>query len=193
MAKKTKPDSSKVEGTEKPEAPITKDIKGEPAKATVPIVITETEADVVLDSGFNGDPDNLKNAIKKEAAKSDVLSRFLIPLFTFILIGVVATGLTWYYARPEVANQKQNEEKIETPPVVTETAKPAATTPVATPAPAATAPAAAQPTTYVVKEGDTMSTIANANGITSATLATYNGISDPNSLKIGQTLKIPPK
>jgi LysM repeat protein len=187
MTKKTKLDTQKVE---KPKAPITEDIKGEPAKVTVPIVITETEADVVLDSGFNGDPDNLKNAIKKEAARSDVLSRFLIPLFTFILIAVVATGLTWYYARPEITDQKSKEQKIETPPEVKEEVKAAAPAAAASATPA---PAAAQPTTYTVQSGDTMSTIANANGITSQELASYNGITDVNSLKIGQVLKIPPK
>jgi LysM repeat protein len=193
MTKKTK--TPKVEKTEekKPAENIT-DIKAEPTKSKVDIVITETEEDIVLDSGFNGDPDNLKNAIKKEAAKSDVLSRFLIPLFTFLVIGIVAAGLTWYYARPELTDQKTKEEKIENAPNVKE--EPQLQT---TPAPAATTPAPAAPaattsaTTYTVQSGDTMSSIANANGLTSKQLADYNGITDVDSLKIGQTLKIPPK
>lgn len=168
------------------------DIKAEATPAKNDIVITETEDDVVLDSGFNGDPDNLKNAIKKEAAKSDVLSRFLIPLFTFLVIGIVAAGLTWYYARPEITNQKTKEEKIENAPKVKEEpqlqgAAPAA--PAAAPASTTTTSA----TTYTVQSGDTMSTIANANGLTSKQLADYNGITDVDSLKIGQSLKIPPK
>ena len=154
------------------------------------IVITETEEDVVLDSGLNGDPENLKNQIKKEAQKSDVLSRFLIPLFTFLFIGLIVGGLTWYYARPEVANQKSQEEKIETPPQVPQTTTPAQTQ-AQTGAPAAATPA--QPTTYTVQSGDTLSSIANANGLTSKQLADYNSISNADSLTIGQVLKIPPK
>lgn len=189
MAKKSKKSKSSLsKSTSKVE-----DIKKEDSKTTGEIVITETEADVALDSGFNGDPDNLKNEIKKEAAKSDVLSRFLIPLFTFLIIGLVAAGLTWYYARPEVANVKSKEEKIENAPDVKEEPQLQSNAPAATPAtkPAPTVTTSA--TTYVVQSGDTMSSIANANGLTSKQLADYNGITDVDSLKIGQTLKIPPK
>lgn len=168
-----------------------KDLKAQPSEAVRPttIVITETEEDVVLDSGFNGDPENLKNEIKKEAKKSAVLSRFMIPLFTFIIFGIVVGGLTWYYARPQVANEKSQQEKIETPPEVKESTT-------ATPATQTAAPAqttATQPTTYTVQSGDTLSSIANANGLTSKQLADYNGITNADSLTIGQTLKIPPK
>jgi LysM repeat protein len=157
------------------------------------IVITETEDDIVLDSGFNGDPEGLKEEIKKEAAKSDVLYRFLIPLFTFIIIGLVAASLTWYYARPEVANQKTTEEKIENAPNVTEETPVETPSPATTPAvtPQTTTPAPVQPKTYTVQAGDTLSSIANANGLTSKQLADYNGITNADSLKIGQVLKIP--
>ena len=190
MTKKTK--TPKLSKTEEKKSDIKeKDSKTESTTSRVDIIITETEADVVLDSGFNGDPDNLKNAIKKEAAKSDVMSRFMIPLFTFIVIGLVAAGLTWYYSRPELTDQKTKAEKIENAPNVKEEPQLKNTTP----APAATtpAPAATSATTYTVQSGDTMSSIANANGLTSKQVADYNGITDVDSLKIGQVLKIPPK
>ena len=43
---------------------------------------------------------------------------------------------------------------------------------------------------YVVKEGDTLSGIANSHGMTVAQLAELNGISDSESVEAGQTLKL---
>ena len=110
----------------------------------------------------------------------------------------MAAGLTWYYARPEVTETKSTEDKIESPPEVTgNTTTPATTTPAPTTStPATTTPAptnTAGYTNYTVKEGDTLSSIANANGLTSKQLADYNGITNADSLTIGQVLKIPPK
>ena len=192
MTKKTK--TPKLTKTEEKKPDFNnEDPKTESTTSRVDIIITETEADVVLDSGFNGDPDNLKNAIKKEAAKSDVMSRFMIPLFTFIVIGIVAAGLTWYYSRPEITDQKTKAEKIENAPNVKEEPQLKDAAPATNPTPAAPASTAAPATTYTVQSGDTMSSIANASGITSKQLADYNGITDVDSLKIGQVLKIPPK
>jgi len=44
--------------------------------------------------------------------------------------------------------------------------------------------------TYQVKPGDTLSSIARKNGTTPAKLMSANGISNPNLLKVGQTLKV---
>lgn len=88
-------------------------------------------------------------------------------------------------------------EKIENQPEVkdestkaaeTKTLAPATAT---APAPAAPAPAKKSETTYVIKEGDTLSGIANANGMTSKQLMDYNGIVDPASITPGQSIKIP--
>ena len=46
-------------------------------------------------------------------------------------------------------------------------------------------------TTYTVKGGDTLSEIAVAHGTTYKVLAELNGISNPDKIKVGQTLKIP--
>lgn len=49
-----------------------------------------------------------------------------------------------------------------------------------------------EPLTYTVKKGDTLWDIARMYGITSKELASFNDIGDPNSLKIGATLQLPP-
>jgi lipoprotein NlpD len=48
--------------------------------------------------------------------------------------------------------------------------------------------AAARPSTYVVKRGDTLYSIAAMNGIDSRELAAINSISDPSGLRVGQVL-----
>ncbi len=168
---KTDKTSKKEEKTEKPA-----------------IVIKETEEDVVLGSGFTGDPDEFKDEIKKEAAKGDLVKKFFIPLFVFLIIGGGVGFATWYYARPEKTVPK-TEEKIQTPPTVDETKEetPAVVTPTTS------EPVEKKETSYTVIEGDTLSSIANANGMTSTELATYNNITDVNSLHIGQVIKIPAK
>ena len=45
-----------------------------------------------------------------------------------------------------------------------------------------------RPTTYVVKRGDTLYSIARDNGIEPRELASINNIDDPTSLRVGQTL-----
>ncbi|MEK5133698.1 N-acetylmuramoyl-L-alanine amidase [Bacillus sp. FSL W8-0645] len=44
--------------------------------------------------------------------------------------------------------------------------------------------------TYVVKSGDTLTSIAKAHGVTVQDLQKWNDISDPNKIQIGQVLKI---
>lgn len=44
---------------------------------------------------------------------------------------------------------------------------------------------------YVVKDGDTLFSIAKANGVTMDALQKANNLDDPNKLKIGQELIIP--
>jgi len=180
MAKKQKSEKQVVSSEEPKESEI-KD-----SKKAGEIRIQETEEDVVLGSGFSGDPDEFKDEIKKEAEKSDVFSKFILPLLVFLMMAAISAGLIWYYARPE-KTVPNTEDKIQTPPKV-DTSKPAETTP----APATPAPQP-QVQTYTVQEGDTMSGIANKYNMTSQELATYNGITDVNSLKIGQVLKIPVK
>lgn len=158
----------------------------EPKPKEAAIVIKETEEDVVLGAGFTATPDEFKDEIKKEAEKGK-LSRILIPLFVFLVIGGAIGYATWYYAKPE-KTVPNTEDKIQTPPKV-ETTTPTETPAVTTPTPTSTP----KDKPYTVQEGDTLSSIANANGMTSTELATYNGITDVNNLHIGQVIKIPIK
>lgn len=158
------------------------------------IVIQETEEDVVLGKGFSGDPEEFKNVIKKEAEQGYLAARFLIPLVVFLLVATSSTFATWYYAKPErnIKDVKTLEEKIETPPVV-EDQKPSEQKEEPKPEENKPAPTQGGEISYTVKEGDTLSGIANQFDMTSTELATFNGISDAHSLKIGQVLKVPSK
>jgi LysM repeat protein len=49
------------------------------------------------------------------------------------------------------------------------------------------------PATYTVVSGDTLSGIAVKTGKSVADLSAWNGISDPNSINIGQVLKLGPQ
>ncbi|MFQ5399454.1 MAG: LysM peptidoglycan-binding domain-containing protein [Anaerolineae bacterium] len=46
--------------------------------------------------------------------------------------------------------------------------------------------------TYVVRPGDNLFRIGLAYGFTVDEMASYNGITDPNSLEVGQVIRIPP-
>lgn len=64
--------------------------------------------------------------------------------------------------------------------------------PAAKPAPApAPKPSTPAETVYVVKAGDTLSSIASKYGTTYQKLAEYNGIANPNIISVGQKIKIP--
>jgi stage VI sporulation protein D len=52
-------------------------------------------------------------------------------------------------------------------------------------------PTAVPQQTYVVQEGDTLSSIAQRYGVSVQALQTANGISDPDALLVGQVLVIP--
>jgi LysM repeat protein len=75
-----------------------------------------------------------------------------------------------------------------TAPVVAKpVAKPVAAKPVAAKPKPKPAPA---PKTYVVKSGDTLTSIAKAHGTTVAHLVAINGIANPNKIRAGQTIKL---
>jgi len=65
-------------------------------------------------------------------------------------------------------------------------------TPAATPTPGPSpTPQPSQFTEYTVQQGDTLSSIAQRFGTTADELARINGLTNPNTLDIGQKLKIP--
>jgi LysM repeat protein len=47
------------------------------------------------------------------------------------------------------------------------------------------------PSVYIVKAGESLTTIANKFGITVAALVAFNELADPNHIEEGQRLKIP--
>jgi LysM repeat protein len=156
------------------------------------IVIEETEDDV-LTSEINGDPDDFKNEVKKEAEKGR-FTRILVPILFFVAIGALIGFATWYYNDQNNKEEPKNvEEKIQTPPTVTEDEKEEEPVEESTEEPKEepTTEAESEYTTYTVKAGDTLSGIANDNDMTSKELADYNGLKDTESLQIGQKLKIP--
>lgn len=55
----------------------------------------------------------------------------------------------------------------------------------------ATLPPSPTPITYIVKDGDTLSSIARAHGITLEELMAANGLRDPNRIAVGQVLVLP--
>ena len=61
------------------------------------------------------------------------------------------------------------------------------------PAPGGDSGSSSSPTTYTVKKGDTLSSIAKAHDTTVAKLVSLNGLKDPDHLTVGQKLKLPAK
>ena len=61
-----------------------------------------------------------------------------------------------------------------------------------TPEPTPTPTPAPTPITYVVKANETLTTIAERFGVTVAALRRANNIDDPNLIRVGQRLTIPP-
>lgn len=140
----------------------------------------------------NGLHEELKTHSKKDRKRRIVANVFV---FLTILVFVILAKVFVFKGDIKISDdqKKSPSEKIETQPNLNEETKPAENP--ATPAPATPAPAptpAPDPgyTTYVVKEGDTMSGVANANGMTSKQLMDYNGLVDP-TLMPGQNIKIP--
>ncbi|MCB1225519.1 MAG: LysM peptidoglycan-binding domain-containing protein [Verrucomicrobiales bacterium] len=60
------------------------------------------------------------------------------------------------------------------------------------PPPPAPAPKKNPPLTYTVRPGDQLGAIAKAHGVSTADLAAANNLKNPNQLRIGQVLKMPP-
>lgn len=135
----------------------------------------------------------------KKHSNNDKKRRIVANVSVVLVIAIFVILAKVYVFKGDIKiNSEQTKspsEKIENQPAADDSKAPApaAATPAA-PAPATPAPAPAADsgyTTYVIKEGDTLSTIANSNGMTSKQLMDYNGIVDPASIIPGQSIKIP--
>lgn len=132
----------------------------------------------------------------KKHSKSDKKRRLVansVIVFSIVIFAILAKVFI-FKGDIKISDEetKTPSEKIENQPEIKEE-KPSEAPATTQPAPAPTP--AEQPkeegyTVYVVKEGDTLSGIANANGMTSARLMDYNGLVDIN-LMPGQNIKIP--
>jgi LysM repeat protein len=123
------------------------------------------------------------------------------------VVVVLAIGSAVYSATKPIPTPS---EALYTPyAIVSPSPKPAVTRQPATPMPIETRTAAPSPTptpvatstltpsptftSYVVKQGDTLSSIASAYGVTvQAILAANPEITDPNRISVGQVILIPP-
>ncbi|MBI3977251.1 MAG: LysM peptidoglycan-binding domain-containing protein [Chloroflexi bacterium] len=99
--------------------------------------------------------------------------------------------------------------RLAAPATLTPASTPTATprpSPTSTPTPTPTATASPSPTAtpppptptprpkaipYVVRPGDSLRSIADRFGLSAETLAAYNGITDPDLIRVGQTIQIP--
>jgi LysM repeat protein len=100
--------------------------------------------------------------------------------FAVVVLALAAflyVGLNWATGPGRVA-------ALANPPTPT----PIAVVPPATPVPSPTPPEQ----TYIVKAGDNPASIAQQFRVKTEDLMAANNIDDPQKLKIGQTLKIPP-
>ena len=131
--------------------------------------------------------DEFKKEVKDSGSKKNILGTLTALIAIVLVFGTIGIAGYELIFKPEKIEQKTADEKIESrPETQVEIPKDAATTPAAA-VPAATTPAY---TEYTVAEGDTFSSIANANNISSADLMKYNGVTSED-LQIGQKLKIP--
>jgi LysM repeat protein len=120
---------------------------------------------------------------------------------------IAGLGLLLWLGRDQIANYF-DKLPLQTTPRTTDTQKLASATPSAAKSSAGAAekeapeqgqpPAQATPAevayiSYVVKKGDTLYSLSRQYGIPVAELQQINGIEDPQSLKAGQTIKIPKK
>lgn len=101
------------------------------------------------------------------------------------------------YSTPSTTTNSNNTASggasLTLPPQVIQTVIP--TTPVVTPSKSTpiVAPAPKAPTykTYTIKKGDTLFSLGGHTMAGANSLAKLNGISNPNKIKVGQTIKIP--
>lgn len=134
--------------------------------------------------------EEIKSNSKKDR-KRKMLANGLIVAFLLFLAVLAKVYIFKGNIRINEKPNKAPSEKIENSPTVETTTTIATTTTVPGAAPVTTTTTPQSFTTYTVKDGDTYSSIANTNGMTSAKLMEYNGTTDPNSLQVGQQIKIP--
>ena len=141
--------------------------------------------------------DEFKKEVKDSGSKKNILGTLTALIAIVLVFGTIGVAGYELIFKPEKIVQKSADEKIESRPEAQVETPQTTTTAPATPVvttPTVATPAATTPTftEYTVADGDTYSSIANANNISSSELMAYNGVTSED-LQIGQVLKIPKK
>lgn len=129
-----------------------------------------------------------------------VVAMHVVALAGFSLLQGCATGnspvdwLTWPYNTPsdepllipaDEYNDEYSDDSVILPPAVYPTEPVEGTDYIPT------EPMVGESQTYIVRKGDTLSSIASMYGTTWKKLAEYNSLSNPNKLLVGQKIQIP--
>lgn len=121
-----------------------------------------------------------KPALPKDPARKKNVQNFIFWTVIVVLLGASGYLLVKAFGGSNpVKKEEQKQEEVQKEEQKTENTE-------------ETTPEVAG-TKYVVKDGDTLYSIAIANGVTMDALQKTNNLDDPNKLKIGQELIIPEK
>lgn len=164
-------------------------------------IIIEGKKDDVPASDLVGDPNDFEKEVVREAKRGRA-ARVVLPIVFFVFIASLVGFATWYYQDQGGKEEEVGfEEKIQTPPIIdldsrdhdeqeeSEEEKDSSLGP----GDSTSEESPSGYTEYTVKEGDTLSGIANANGMSSTELAEYNNMSVEDVIRIGDKIKIPDK
>ncbi len=164
-------------------------------------IVIEGKKDDVLASDLVSDPNDFEKEVVREAKRGRA-TRIILPVVFFVFVASLVGFATWYYQDQSGREEEVGfEEKIQTPPVVDSDSRDHDNQEEpeeekdSSPDPDVSAPEKDRDgyTEYTVKEGDTLSGIANANGMSSTELAKYNNMSAEDVIRIGDKIKIPDK
>ena len=119
------------------------------------------------------------------------------------IIGLVLLIPFFCWSQGKITRQKKTEPTKKEAPKTTQKAKKTTPTPPKTSskqnptsspktslAPDSTPTPTSTPTTYIVKKGDTLASIARTYGVAASTLRKINGMGPVEGIKVGQTLKL---
>lgn len=141
----------------------------------------KTEKKIYLSDEFSKD-------IKGRKRSSSWLAISSIIIVCVLVFGALGVGTYEIFFKPEKAEQKNSQEKIESRPQSEKEEEKKKESTQQSPAP--TPQASAQAEEYTVVGGDTLGAIAEKFGTTTEKLKQANSIQDETLLQVGQKIKI---